>query len=89
MKCGIKFCGGCNPRYDRGAASREIQRRLKDEDIEFVNATEDEKVDNLLVIGGCSACCASYTQYDVDDEVIKMWDEDHIDKTVELLRRKS
>ncbi|MCI7146084.1 MAG: hypothetical protein MR991_06580 [Clostridiales bacterium] len=88
MKCGIKFCGGCNPRYDRGAAGREIRSRLENEDIEFVNATEDEKLDNLLVIGGCSACCASCSQYDVNDETFKMWEENHIDKIVELLRRK-
>ena len=28
MKCGVKFCGGCNPRYDRGAAYREIKDEL-------------------------------------------------------------
>ncbi|MBQ6496553.1 MAG: hypothetical protein IJI74_05215 [Firmicutes bacterium] len=77
MKCGVKFCGGCNPRYDRGAAYREIKEELKD--IDFVHAEEDVPVDNLLVIGGCTACCASYEQYDVKDQVFKMWDKDHIE----------
>ena len=77
MKCGVKFCGGCNPRYDRGAAFREIKDELTD--IDFVHAEEDDPVDNLLVIGGCTACCASYEQYDVKDQVFKMWDKDHIE----------
>lgn len=77
MKCGIKFCGGCNPRYDRGAASRQIQNDLPD--IDFSHAVEGELYDHLLVIGGCPACCASFEQYDVDGRVIKMWDSSHIE----------
>ena len=77
MKCGIKFCGGCNTRYERGEASRQIQRELSQ--IEFAHAVEGEKYDNLLVIGGCPACCASYEQYDVTGKVIKMWDSSHIE----------
>lgn len=77
MKCGIKFCGGCNPRYERGEASRQIQRELNQ--IEFSHAVEGEKYDNLLVIGGCPACCASYLQYAVEGRVIKMWDSSHIE----------
>ncbi|MBR0127169.1 MAG: hypothetical protein IJL99_02795 [Firmicutes bacterium] len=77
MKCGVKFCGGCNPRYDRGAAFRQIKDDLSD--IDFVHAEEGNPVDNLLVIGGCTACCASYEQYDVKGNVYKMWDKDHIE----------
>ena len=25
MRIGIKYCGGCNPRYDRVAAVKELQ----------------------------------------------------------------
>ena len=27
MRIGIKYCGGCNPRYDRVAAVKELQQR--------------------------------------------------------------
>lgn len=84
MKCGVKFCGGCNPRYDRGAAYREIKEALNN--IDFIYAEEDEPVDILLVIGGCSACCASYEQYSVKDEVFKMWDKDHIENIKSKLK---
>lgn len=76
MKCAIRFCGGCNPRYDRGKAFREIRDEFVD--IEFPYAREDEEYDCLLVIGGCSNCCASYDQYDVKGDVLKMWDESHL-----------
>lgn len=84
MKCGVKFCGGCNPRYERGAAYREIKEQLK-KSVDFAYAEDDVTYDNLLVIGGCTACCASYSQYTVRNQVIKMWDETHIDNIVKEL----
>ena len=42
MKCGVRFCGGCNPRYDRGEALNQIKDRLKDSDIEFKITTEGQ-----------------------------------------------
>lgn len=84
MKCGIKFCGGCNPRYERGVASREIQADL--ESIDFSHAQEGVPYDGLLVIGGCPACCASYAQYEVaDGQVVKMWDRAHIEDVERVL----
>ncbi len=88
MKCGVKFCGGCNPRYQRGDAYRQIKDEL--DDIDFDYAQEDVPYDQLLVIGGCPACCASHEQYTAENEVIKMWDESHIESVKdELLKRNS
>ena len=75
MKCGVKFCGGCNPHYQRG-------------DIEFEHAEEGPAYDHLLVIGGCTACCPIIDQYTVNGDVIKMWSEDHISKIEQLLEEK-
>lgn len=78
MKCGVRFCGGCNPRYDRGKALREIQQEV--DELEFLHAVEGEIYDKLLVIGGCPSCCASYDHFNVDGEVYKIWDYSHVDK---------
>ena len=83
MKCGIRFCGGCNPRYDRGKACEEIKQQFKD--IDFLHAVENEKYDCLLVIGGCTNCCASYEQFDVEGKVFKMWDKSHVEDVKEKL----
>lgn len=78
MKCGIKFCGGCNPRYQRGDAYRKIASEMTGIDFEY--AEEDVAYDTLLVIGGCSACCPLIDQYTViNDDVLKMWSEEHIE----------
>lgn len=86
MKCGVKFCGGCNPHYQRGEAYRKIKGDLPE--IDFSYADENDEYDNLLIIGGCTACCPQYSQYTVKDNVYKMWSEDHIKKIEKKLREK-
>jgi hypothetical protein len=85
MLIGVKFCGGCNPRYDRGKAFETIKQRLQGE-AEFVIAEEDVLYDYLLVIGGCTNCCASVSQYQAKNDPIRMWDESHIESTIEELK---
>ncbi|HIU26095.1 MAG TPA: hypothetical protein IAC50_06365 [Candidatus Copromorpha excrementigallinarum] len=84
MKCGVRFCGGCNPRYDRGALYRRIKEDLAD--IDFQYAQEGEVYDCLLVIGGCGGHCASYSQFHVKGEIVDIWDENQINAAEEKLR---
>ena len=86
MKVGVKFCGGCNPHYPRGEAYKRIASDLPE--IDFGYAEEDENYDQLLVIGGCTACCPAYDQYKVNDEVFKMWSEEHIEEIEKKIKRK-
>ena len=86
MKCGVKFCGGCNPHYQRGDAFRKIQADLPE--IEFEYAEEGIGYDHLLVIGGCTACCPIIEQYTVNGDVLKMWSEDHVKNIEEKLEEK-
>jgi hypothetical protein len=55
MKIGIKYCGGCNPGFDRTDLVRKIKKELKDI-VEFVS-TEDSSIEGLLVVEGCSTAC--------------------------------
>ncbi|MCB6993636.1 hypothetical protein LI177_09095 [bacterium 210820-DFI.6.37] len=86
MKCGVRFCGGCNPRYNRRAALEEIKARVTD--VNFVNAVEGIPHDLLLVIGGCTNCCASYEQFDTKNGVLKMWDKTHIERIYDEIQKK-
>jgi len=72
MHIGVKFCGGCNPRYDRRAYYEAVIKRHPEH--HFSIAQEGVPYDCLLVIGGCSSCCASHNQYDYG-RLIKVWDE--------------
>ncbi len=56
MTVGIKYCGGCNPRYDRVAAVRRLEGDCPG--VTFVNAVSGKRYDALLVVCGCSARCA-------------------------------
>jgi len=85
MLIGVKFCGGCNPRYDRGKALERIKRETA-ENVEFAVAEEGKEYDFLLVIGGCTNCCASYCQYQVKNDTIRMWDEDHIEQIINKIK---
>ena len=56
MRVGVKYCGGCNPRYDRV----ELVRCLMEERPEdcFEMARPGVEYDQLLVVCGCQVQCA-------------------------------
>jgi len=56
-KIGIKYCGGCNPTYERVDMIQRVQFRLGDQ---FLFKRHDEKdVEPLILISGCQRACAS------------------------------
>lgn len=84
MICGIKFCGGCNPRFDRGEALSRIRDHFLGR-IEFPHAAEGVRHDLLLIIGGCTNCCATHGQYDAEHGRIRMWEESQIGEVIDQL----
>ncbi len=50
----VKFCGGCNPSFDRAAVARMIRRDVPD--VSWVLL--DEEADLLIIINGCLGSCA-------------------------------
>lgn len=57
MKIGIKYCGGCNPRYDRTREVKKLMKNFPDET--FTYHPEDEPCDVLLFVCGCQTGCAA------------------------------
>lgn len=86
MICGVKFCGGCNPRYERGTALEKIRAHFEGR-IDFRYAEEGDRYDLLLVIGGCPSCCASHCQYESEHDCVKMWDESHVKDIIKKFER--
>ena len=72
MKVGIRYCGGCNPRYDRAAMVKRLCGEHPEWEADI--AREGVHYDLLLVIGGCGSCCAAYTQFEAD-QVMKIWED--------------
>ena len=61
MKVGLKYCGGCNPEYDRVALVRHIEESLQGK-IAFVTP-EGEGVRLILAVEGCSTACADLSAF--------------------------
>ena len=55
MKRAIKYCGGCNPRYDRVALVRKLEDRLGQK---LPSVQPRDLYDEVYVVCGCSAQCA-------------------------------
>jgi len=56
---GIKYCGGCNPRYDRVAAVAAAKEKLGAR-YEFAWAEAGPLYDHVLVVCGCQVKCAHH-----------------------------
>ncbi len=55
LQCTVKFCGGCNPRYDRGDAYRQIREALSGT-AQFSLPEAGQHYDVLLILRGCTGC---------------------------------
>jgi 4-hydroxybutyrate CoA-transferase len=56
VKVGIKYCGGCNSRFERIAIAEKIKSDYKN--FEFSYAKENQEYDFIIVINGCHIACA-------------------------------
>ncbi len=56
-KIGIKYCGGCNPKYDRVAFANRVKEQYRHCEVKAVNS--NETFDCVVVVSGCHAACAS------------------------------
>lgn len=75
LHCTVKFCGGCNPRYDRGAAYRHISSQLAGV-AEFSYPEEGAQYDVLLILRGCTGCSYLYEDISATHRIICVSQED-------------
>lgn len=73
MKIGIKFCGGCNPVYDR--CSRVGKFREANPRHEYVTSDTEAVCDIWMVVCGCSRRCADVSGLKDCKKVVLLWDE--------------
>ena len=69
LRCTVKFCGGCNPRYDRGEAYQTVRSSLSGA-AEFSYPEDGASSDVLLIIRGCTGCPYLYEEIDAAHRVI-------------------
>lgn len=73
LTVGVRFCGGCNPRYDRVAAVKKLERQLPQ--VAFEPA--DSRQPLTLLICGCSAQCVC--RDDLEGACLSLYQEHHFD----------
>ncbi len=61
LRIGVKYCGGCNPSYDRVALVRQMENALAGE-AAFVSF-EEKDLDVMLVVCGCETACVDISLF--------------------------
>jgi 4-hydroxybutyrate CoA-transferase len=59
----IKYCGGCNPGYDRSFLVERIKTRMGD----AVKWVSSEPYDLVIAVQGCETACADLAEFEGND----------------------
>lgn len=59
MDIGIKYCGGCNPKYDR---KKFVHRLEKNSNFNFEIADFNKVYDVVIVLCGCNSACVNHKE---------------------------
>ena len=62
LKIRVKYCGGCNPNYDRVALAKQIEERLSGK-AALVGA-EGNGIALVLAVVGCTIACADLRPFE-------------------------
>ena len=54
---GVRYCGGCNPTYDRVNVVKKLQKLLPE--LSFVNAEPGKPYAAVIIVNGCLNACTS------------------------------
>ena len=68
---GVRYCGGCNPRYDRLSLVDRLAAALPE--LEFVSAQDGVPYAAAMVVCGCTARCADVSGLAVPAERQVLW----------------
>ena len=83
MRVGIKYCGGCNPRYDRSALVAQLKKALPQ--VDFQPVCPGESYDLLLVVSGCHVECAD-TSGILHSGRVGVFSAGHLETAVEQIK---
>lgn len=60
MRVGIKYCGGCNPRYERVEKVEKLKKQFPDTVFEAYRGQEE--CDKVLFVCGCERTCLRFRE---------------------------
>lgn len=77
MKIGIKYCGGCNPHFDRIDKVNKLMELFKDVNFEY--AKENKTYDLILVVNGCGRGCSDHSSLRGKEKIIINHESDYLE----------
>lgn len=86
MKVGVKYCGGCNPRYERKKLVDRIRQKIGN-DFELVLVNEDNVYDFVLIICGCNSCCGNFSHIKTVQGILCLKSEQDYYKAIDTLKK--
>lgn len=81
MDIGIKFCGGCNPRYDRSDLVSHLKKIAPHHNYK---SHSEGFSDVTLVVCGCKRACANLENQDANGIIID--DDSTIESIIEAIQ---
>ena len=85
MICGVKYCGGCNSRYNRTAFLERVKNTCPD--VEFQYVQPESVYHHLLVICGCQSKCADISKILINGNIYMISEENQFEMLVEKLKK--
>jgi hypothetical protein len=82
-KIGIKYCGGCNPAYDRVGMINQVHSLFEDRFI--VSSREMQDIDILVYVNGCPRACAETVSDQTGVPTRSIVDECDFEKLIDWL----
>ena len=53
---GLRYCGGCNPKFDRADFVRELQKSHPEWELVYMDRISE--ADTVYIVSGCERACA-------------------------------
>ena len=75
MKIYVKYCGGCNPRYDKAMLVSKLKEELNGHS--FSESYDDPDVS--LIVCGCASACADKSNAAAPYGVFTIWQMEEAD----------
>ena len=86
MVFGVKYCGGCNPRYNRTAFFDTVKRNFPE--VEFQYVQPDVVYDHLIVICGRPSRCADISKIRVAGDTFKISEENQLEQLITEIQQR-
>lgn len=85
MTAFIKFCGGCNTKYDRGAVAGML-KQVFSKDVEFVSHDVKKPCNIGIIISGCDTECVKEKDLAPADLYIRINSMNDLDAAIRKIK---